>query len=167
MQRAERSDEELMAAYVDGDRDAFRLLFERYALPLLRLIRRRVRTDDEANDILQQTFLHMHRARRDFRRDSRLRPWLFTIALNLVREHYRRRQRRPEVLLDVEGYSPSEPVVDPGTLERRQQGDRVRAALATLPESQREVIETVASDMALGSFGSLASASPSQSAKSA
>jgi len=142
MNREQASDEALMAAYVDGDDGAFRVLFERYAQVLFRLVRRRMRTDDEAHDILQQTFLHMHRARRDFRRDSRLRPWVFTIALNLVREHYRRRRRKPEQPLDTDGYSRAEPVTLPGTpIEDSQRAAAVRAALATLPDNQREVIE--------------------------
>src|SRR4051794_26555021 len=79
-----RSDEELMAAYIDGDAAAFRGLFERHAAVLYRLARRRLNSDDDARDVVQQTLLQMHRARNDFRRGSRLRPWLFTIAMNLV-----------------------------------------------------------------------------------
>ncbi|MDD9933896.1 MAG: RNA polymerase sigma factor [Myxococcales bacterium] len=138
----ERSDEQLMAAYVAGDERAFRVLFDRYGPVLFRLVRRRLRTDDEARDIVQTTLLHMHRARHDFRHDSRLRPWLFTIALNLVREHYRRRGRRKEQPLEIDGYSPAEPTVQPGTpIEDRQRAERLHAALASLPENQRTVIE--------------------------
>jgi RNA polymerase sigma-70 factor (ECF subfamily) len=137
-----RTDEELMVAYVAGDERAFRLLFDRYAPLLFRLVRRRLRSDDEARDIVQTTLLHMHRARNDFRHDSRLRPWVFTIALNLVREHYRRRGRRKERSLEVDGYSPAEPVVLPGTpLEDRERAERLHAALALLPDNQRTVIE--------------------------
>ena len=74
---------------VAGDEASFRVLFDRFAPVLFRLVRRRLPTEDHARDVVQQTLLHMHRARRDFRADSRLRPWLFTIAMNLVREHYR------------------------------------------------------------------------------
>lgn len=136
------SDEELMRRYVAGDEHAFRELFGRYAPALFRLVRRRMRNEEEARDIVQQTMLHVHRARNDFRQDSRLRPWLFTIALNLVREHYRRLGRRREVALD-----PAIPVEDLDTrradepLEQAQSAARVREALATLPASQREVIE--------------------------
>ncbi len=136
------SDEALMAAYVAGDEQAFGVLFERYGSVLFRLVRRRLPSEDEARDVVQQTLLHMHRARRDFRADSKLRPWLFTIALNLVREFYRRRGRRREQPLEIDGYSPAEPRVQPATpIEDRQRVERVRRALAQLPENQREVIE--------------------------
>jgi RNA polymerase sigma-70 factor (ECF subfamily) len=135
-----RSDEELMAAYVRGDNAAFDMLFDRYAGVLYRLVRRRVGSDDDARDIVQQTLLQLHRARLDFRPGSRLRPWLFTIAMNLVREYYRRQGRRREQALE------RDPVVldaiEPdGAQLTRERVASVRAALDRLPEQQREVIE--------------------------
>lgn len=129
-----------MAAHVAGDAAAFDLLFSRYASPLYRLIRRRVASDEDTRDLLQQTLLHLHRARHDFRPDGRLRSWLFTIAINVVREHHRRRARRPEQLLEPEAVVPDGK--DPHASERqRERAARVRAALDSLPEQQREVIE--------------------------
>ncbi len=127
-----------MSAYVAGDTAAFRVLFDRYHAQVMGLARRRVRTDDEARDIVQLSFLHLHRARSDFRPDAKLRPWLFTIAMNLVREHHRRRGRRPETLLEPERL-PEPPQVDlaPAT----DAAERVQHALSQLPAGQREVIE--------------------------
>jgi RNA polymerase sigma-70 factor (ECF subfamily) len=137
-----RSDEQLMAAYVAGDERAFRVLFERYAPQLYRLVRRRVGSDDEARDLVQQALLQMHRARHDFRPDSRVRPWLFTIAVNLVREHYRKRGRRREQALEHEAAVPADAADTPGAHdESHERAARVRAALARLPAQQREVIE--------------------------
>jgi RNA polymerase sigma factor (sigma-70 family) len=83
----------------------------------------------------------MHRARNDFREGSRLRPWLFTIAMNLVREYYRKRGRRREQALDGEPNAPTErpPLELEG--EAGERSARIRAALARLPEPQRTVIE--------------------------
>jgi RNA polymerase sigma factor (sigma-70 family) len=133
------SDEALMRAYAAGDQRAYRVLFERYAPILYRFVRRRLPSDDEARDVLQQTMLHVHRARHDFRDGSRLRPWLFTIALNLVREYYRRRGRRKEQPLTEAAQEPRTQPASP--LEDRQRAQRVHAALARLPGNQREVIE--------------------------
>jgi RNA polymerase sigma-70 factor (ECF subfamily) len=136
-----RSDEDLMAAYIDGEASAFRSLFERHAAVLYRLARRRLTSDDDARDVVQQTLLQMHRARNDFRRGSKLRPWLFTIAMNLVREHYRKQKRRREQSLENTP-NVSEPVHEPEVSdEARERSARVRSALASLPENQREVIE--------------------------
>jgi RNA polymerase sigma factor (sigma-70 family) len=140
-QRDTPSDEDLMAAYMDGDAAAFRTLFDRHAPVLYRLARRRLSSNDDARDVVQQTLLQVHRARHDFRRGSRLRPWLFTIAMNLIREHYRRHSRRREQPLDSAPLA-AEPATEPEDAERvRERSARVRAALASLPEAQREVIE--------------------------
>src|SRR5690606_38544427 len=89
-----------MRRYVGGDQAAFRSLFERYAPVRLRLTARHLRSDELARELVQQTFFQLPAARHDFRPDARLRPWLFTIAMNLVREHYRRASRRKETALD-------------------------------------------------------------------
>jgi RNA polymerase sigma factor (sigma-70 family) len=135
-----RSDEQLMAAYVAGDRAAFDALFDRYGAVLYRLVRRRVGSDDDARDLVQQTLLQLHRARLDFRPGSRLRPWLFTIAMNLVREYYRRQGRRREQTLDRDPIVPDALEPDGAQLTRERVAS-VRAALDLLPEQQREVIE--------------------------
>ena len=139
MDRPMASDEELMAAYVGGDENALRELWDRYSGPLLRVARRHLPSEDDARDLVQQTFLQVHRARRDFKTDGRFRPWLFTIALNLRREHYRRRARHPEAPLEFEpGKEPQTAAFDPTAGDTR---DRVRRAIAALPAGQREVIE--------------------------
>lgn len=132
------TDEALMRRYVEqGDRTAFEQLFHRYADRILGTFRRSSVSEAISQDMLQQTFLHVHRARNDFRLDARVRPWLFAIAMNVKREYFRRRQRKPETQLDPEKHR--EPSVAPATSTAT---DRlVRRAIANLPDMQREVIE--------------------------
>jgi RNA polymerase sigma-70 factor (ECF subfamily) len=131
----EETDEELMLRYVDRDDPAaFEVIFRRYAGRLTGFFRRSGCHDALARDLVQTTFLHVHRARRDFRRDAKLRPWIFTIAMNVRREHFRKVGRRPEAPLD----GGHEPPVAP---DASSSSDRlVRRALDKLPEQQREVI---------------------------
>src|SRR5262249_9001117 len=91
-----RTDEELMAAYVAGEGAACRELSDRYAQILTGVLRRSLSRPDDARDLVQLTFLHVHRARNDYLPGAPFRPWLFTIALNLKREHFRRGARRHE-----------------------------------------------------------------------
>ncbi len=133
------SDEELMAAYVAGNDEAFRLLFERYAPILLRLTRRHLRQDDLAEEIVQQTFFRLHGARNDFRQGSKLRPWVMTIAMNLVREHWRRKKRRKMTSLEAETQAAPQQEFMP--LEIRQRAKLLHDALEKLPTSQREAVE--------------------------
>lgn len=127
-----------MAAYVGGEEGAFRELFVRLSPKLVGAIRRYVGPIDEARDLVQQAFLNLHRARRDFRSSAKLRPWLYTIAFNLARDRGRRRGRRPEVSIppeDQERFAGEIP--DP---EARAREQAVRQALRQLPDGQREVI---------------------------
>ena len=127
-----------MSAYVTGDHAAFEELFARYAPMLMRLTMRYLRSEELARDIVQQTFFQMHAARRDFRAGRKLRPWVFTIAMNLVREHYRKKKRRRETVLDETREAATTP--ERGPIERRQRADLLRAALGELPVGQREVV---------------------------
>lgn len=128
-----------MAAYVAGDSAAFRVIFERYAPVLMRAMLRELYVREEANDLVQQTFLQLHRARADFDAGQKLKPWIFTIAMNLKREYFRRKKRRPERSLDAE--TTVEPTVGALGAARVEAQRTLARVLHTLPADQREVIE--------------------------
>jgi RNA polymerase sigma factor (sigma-70 family) len=136
---SEETDEALMVAHVKGDTSAFPILFQRYASTVRGIMRRDIRKTQDADELVQETFLNLHRAARDFQPDRRLRPWLMTIAFNLKREYFRRKGRRPEAPLDLDGRN--DPSVEPRILERRHAAQQVSRALASLTDSQRQVIE--------------------------
>jgi len=127
-----------MLAYCSGNAEAFTELFTRYAPLLKRVLRRFGPTNEQLADLVQQTFLQLHRARHDFRADCQLRPWLMTIAFNLAREQLRTARRRPESELDteVELKAPHRPT-DQERFEIRRD---LSQALAQLPAEQQEVV---------------------------
>jgi RNA polymerase sigma factor (sigma-70 family) len=131
------TDEELMAAYVAGDAAAFDEIFRRYAPVLVRTLRRGAGSD-EAGDLLQQTFLQLHRSRADFTPGAALRPWLFTIAINVKRQHWRALSRRRETRL---GDDIDQLVEAIEATDQQPVGEEISALLVELPPSQREVIE--------------------------
>jgi RNA polymerase sigma-70 factor (ECF subfamily) len=106
---------------------------------LLGMARRRMGSEAEAREVVQQTFFQLDAAKNDFREGAKLRPWVVTIAMNLVREHYRRRGRRKEApleaALDTVG------VDGERDLDADTRAAKLRMALAALPESQRTVVE--------------------------
>jgi RNA polymerase sigma-70 factor (ECF subfamily) len=109
-------------------------LFEQYYESLVRMLYRRTGDRDRAEDLAQETF-----ARAVAAPPHNPRPWLFAVALNLVREDGRRalRQGRRLELLRAEDIPDQGPDVD---LERNEQGAAVRAALGTLGERDREAL---------------------------
>ncbi len=130
-------DEELMDLYArTGKREAFETLFRRWAPRLSLMLARTSGPSDQVDDLLQKTFLHLHRARADYQPGRAFRPWIYTIALNVRREESRRRGRKREQSLDFE--TMREPSVDPTTTTMEQRA--VQRALLQLNESQREVI---------------------------
>lgn len=133
-----RTDEELFLAYRDGEAAAFDALFLRYEARLRRFVQRKVGYVNEVDELVQQTFLHLHRSRKDFRAGAPLRPWLYTICLNVCRHHLRRKGRRGWSVELHDGVTPTVPPHDPVADE---DAARVRKALAELPEHERLVIE--------------------------
>jgi RNA polymerase sigma-70 factor, ECF subfamily len=110
-------------------------LFNQYYGSLVRMLYRRTGDRDRAEDLAQETFARAVSAPPD-----NPRPWLFAVALNLVREDGRRastRGRRLELLRNEEG--PRSPTPD-AVYERNEDAARVRAALATLKERDREAL---------------------------
>ena len=109
-------------------------LFEQYYESLVRMLYRRTGDRDRAEDMAQETF-----ARAVAAPPNNPRPWLFAVALNLVREDGRRtlRQGRRLELLRADDPPATGPDVD---LERRERSASVHAALATLSERDREAL---------------------------
>ena len=133
------TDEELFGAYIRGDTGAFDTLFERWAPRIARLMSHRIYRQTDVQELTQQTFLQLHRARHDFRPGAQFRPWLVTIALNLRRQHGRWAHRARETPLEQD-----KRIHEPETLERLEKKDtakQVRQAIAQLKPKQREVIE--------------------------
>ncbi|MBN8614959.1 MAG: RNA polymerase sigma factor [Deltaproteobacteria bacterium] len=138
----ERPESALFERWLDGDTRAFQELFTLLSPTVLAIARRYGLRDAEAKDVVQQTFLGVHRARADFRRGAPVRPWVVTIARNVVRDHLRRHYVRREDALELDG--PIEPRVEApeyGVPTSEALLGWAGQALAKLPEAQRRVIE--------------------------
>lgn len=89
-----------VAALRRGDDDAFAAFVSDHSGPLLATARRMLGNDDDARDVLQETFLSAFRAIGSFEGKCRLGTWLHRIAVNTVLMKLRTRRRRPEVAID-------------------------------------------------------------------
>lgn len=110
-------------------------LFEQYYAPLVRMLYRRTGDRDRAEELAQETFARAVAAPPD-----NPRPWLFAVALNLVREEGRQASTRGRKLelLRAENDRPDEgPEAD---FQRGEDTARIRAALGTLGERDREAL---------------------------
>jgi RNA polymerase sigma-70 factor (ECF subfamily) len=139
-----RTDEELVEACLAGDSSAFDVLVGRWGRKIQGAIYRVLGSEDEARDLSQEAFLKAYRGLGSFKREARFSSWLYQIALNLCRDRLRRRRGRTMVSLDeVEEGSAASTPSPPSALDLVESRDlqrTVAAAVAALPEDQREVI---------------------------
>ena len=142
----DRVDMERLAAGQDA---ALNDLMERHATPVFRFLCRMVGNEADASDLAQETFVRVFRARASFRTGEKFSTWLFTIAANLARNHFRWRSRHPNVSLEAESPDSEQtlgstlPANDPAPNEQALAAERaaaVRAGVGKLPEDLREAI---------------------------
>jgi RNA polymerase sigma-70 factor (ECF subfamily) len=136
-------DVRLMLAFRDGDEGAFEALFRRWGGRLLRFLERMVRDRAVAEELVQETFLRVHRSRERYAPEARFSTWLYTIAANAARNELRRPFRRAaHTSTDTEDapeLAAEGPSVD-DQADARRAGSRVEAALEALPERQRAAL---------------------------
>src|SRR5215472_14937623 len=95
----DRADMERLCAGHDA---ALNDLMERHATPVFQFLCRMLNNEDDANDLAQETFVRVFRARESFRSNEKFTRWLYSIAANLARNQFRWRSRHPNVSLEAE-----------------------------------------------------------------
>ncbi len=143
-----RSDVQLMLDVKAGDDASFELLLRKYRTPLVSFLYRMVRDQAAAEDLAQEVFLRVYRARKKYAPSAKFTTWLFRIATNLALNALRDgRFRQMEVSLDQPGED-ERPAMDlpdhrPGIEQELVARDRaavIRCAIQALPEKQRAAV---------------------------
>ena len=143
------SDNELIAAHLSGDKDAFAIMEKRNHQELFSYLRRYLGHEEAAKDVLQQTFLQVHLKCDTFDLSRKFRSWLFAIATNQAIDWQRKNRRHLMNSLEQEVHFGDDVVmgkdlIEGGELsgeqvmvleERRQ---AVRSAIALLPQPMAE-----------------------------
>jgi RNA polymerase sigma-70 factor (ECF subfamily) len=141
-----RSDVQLMLDVKAGDEASFDLLLEKYRTPLVNFLFRMVRDAGTAEDLAQEVFLRVYRARQHYSPSAKFTTWLFRIATNLALNSVRdNRYRKLEVSLDApldnqdatpRQVAAPEMRIDEHMIERGR-SEFIRRAIDSLPEKQR------------------------------
>ncbi|SRR5579875_8685 len=145
-----RTDVELMLDVKAGDGQSFDLLLEKYRSPLVNFLGRMVHDRATAEDLAQEVFLRVFRARKQYTPSAKFTTWLFRIATNLALNSLRdNRHQRMEVSIDApasddENAPPRElPAKDARIDQQMIEQDRaevIRRAVLSLPEKQRVAV---------------------------
>ena len=133
-------DSALMLRYRDGDIAAFRILYERHNESLYRYLLRLCKNRDTAEDLYQEVWSKIIKARQRYRPTAKFTTFLYRVAHNCFIDHIRRNKRHSnEISIDPDdSASPTaEPEQVAETLFARERLDR---ALAELPYEQRNVV---------------------------
>jgi RNA polymerase sigma-70 factor, ECF subfamily len=138
-----------MERLVAGQGAALNALMDRHATSVFHFLCRMLGNEDDANDLAQETFARLYRARDSFRLEQRFSTWLFTIAGNLARNQLRWRSRHPNLSLEAEADATDQTLGDtlpageasPGeAADAAERAQAVRAAVQRLPDDMREAI---------------------------
>ena len=147
----DRSDEQLLIAYREGDQRALRELIERYRQELFHFLVRFLGSRAAAEDVFQETFLQIHLSAESFDPSRRFKPWLFTIAANKARDYHRKHGKRRPVslsteigdegeggefvdLLEADLPDPTSPILD------SERSRLVKQVMDSLPHHLREIL---------------------------
>jgi len=140
-----------MDRYADGDNAAFGDVYDALAPRLIALFMRNVRDRSRAEDLVQQTLLQMHAARRNYKRGSDVLPWAYAIARNAMIDSMRKTRKEllpistdafdDALLKDVARDSVPDDIA-----QARQMAKLAQSAFEELPEAQRAAYELVRRD---------------------
>ena len=142
----DRADMEKLKA---GHEAALNDLMERHATGVFHFLCRMTGNEEDASDLAQETFVRVFKSCGSYRSGEKFSTWLFTIAANLARNHFRWRSRHPNLSLDAENAETEQslgstlPEDSPAPNEAALSTERaaaVRDAVKKLPDDMREAI---------------------------
>ena len=137
------TDAELIKAAAGKDKDAFRILMQKYQGRIYRVAYRYTGDSEAAKELTQDIFFKVYRAAPSYSPDARFFTWLYRIAANHCINYVRKRSRDPLHMKDRygDGATSAESAGNQqDELESRERASRVRAALDRLPERQKAAL---------------------------
>ena len=143
-----RSDVQLMLDVKAGDELSFEILLKKYRTPLVNFLYRMVKDQAAAEDLAQEVFLRVYRARKEYSPSAKFTTWLFRIATNLALNAIRDgRYRQMQISIDTPR-DEDEPVIEIAAsqaraddrLIERERNQMIRGAILALPEKQRAAV---------------------------
>jgi RNA polymerase sigma-70 factor (ECF subfamily) len=148
MRYSAEDDDQLVARSREGETEAFAELISRYEDYMYNTIGHMVGFGQDAEDLCQEVFMRAYKGLGSFRGNARFKTWLYSIMLNCVRSHWRRKGRGPDVMSLDGGGDEDQSWSDPPSREdgperkvtREETIRSVRAGIAALSENLREIL---------------------------
>lgn len=142
------SDEDLMEYFQSGYEEAFNLLVTRFKDRLHNFLYRYTHNHQDCEDLVQETFLRVYRSKHSYERIAKFSTWMYTIALNLAKSLYKKKQRMTTVTIHEDESDPDDRpmkledtnILQDDSLHEKMCMNELEHALMELSEDFREVV---------------------------
>lgn len=142
------SDEDLMEHFQSGYEEAFNILVSRFKDRLHNFLYRYTHNHQDCEDLVQETFLRVYRSKHSYERIAKFSTWMYTIALNLAKSLYKKKQRMTTVTIHEDESDPDDRpmkledsnILPDDSLHEKMCMDELEKALTELSDDFREVI---------------------------
>ncbi|MEX0609048.1 MAG: sigma-70 family RNA polymerase sigma factor [Balneolaceae bacterium] len=142
------NDEDLMEYFQEGKELAFNELVHRYQVRLHNFLFRYTKDHQDCEDLVQETFLRVHKSKHSYERIAKFSTWMYTIALNLAKSLYKKKQRMYKISIHKDESDPDdrelvledERILQDDALHEKLCMEKLEKALMELPQEFREVV---------------------------
>lgn len=134
--RDTQSDEDLMVLYQNGDSAAFECLYQRHSGRVFEYIKKKV-ASSAAQELVQETFMKVHRSRHQYSEQYPFLPWLFTISRSVLLDHFKAAETR----VSERSVNGDRLMGQLHVAEANSSSHDLQAVLGSLPAQQRRAIE--------------------------
>ncbi|MCP4373351.1 MAG: sigma-70 family RNA polymerase sigma factor [Deltaproteobacteria bacterium] len=132
-----KQENETIQSVLNGDREKFTLFVDKYKGPVYNLVYRLTGNVHDAEDLSQETFIKTYRSLNRFKTNKKFFPWLYTIAINLTRNHLKKKKPLPVGNVD---HLPTEKRNPEQDVSKLQEAEALARHIQRLPVSLREAI---------------------------
>ncbi|MCH8547348.1 MAG: sigma-70 family RNA polymerase sigma factor [Balneolaceae bacterium] len=142
------SDEDVMEQLQNGVTEAFNVIVSRYQDRLHNFLYRYTHNHEDCEDLVQETFLRVYRSRQSYERIAKLSTWMYTIALNLAKSMYKKKQRMSLISIHADDSDPDDRAMEitdtvklqDETLHLKMSVNELEKALMQLNDDFREAV---------------------------
>ena len=142
------SDEDLMELFQDGKEMAFNELVRRYSDRLHNFLYRYTQNHNDCQDLVQETFLRVHKSKHSYERIAKFSTWMYTIAINLAKSLYKKKKRMQLTSIHKDDSNPDSfemtledrNILPDEELHQKFSMEALQYALDSLPEDFRKMV---------------------------
>jgi len=132
-----KQENETIQSVLNGDREKFTLFVDKYKGPVYNMVYRLTGNGHDAEDLAQETFIKAYRSLNSFKTNKKFFPWLYAIAINLTRNHLKK--KKPLLVENVDHFQTDKRNPEQA-VSKRQEAEAIAHHIQRLPVSLREAI---------------------------